>query len=121
MVREIVFEIRVEEITEKESRRLVQELVERDIISGEKNDRVEAFEYIAYYEGREYILTHSTEEECLTTTKQFWENGQRLRDRWMGGGDTGVIMDVLQRLCDLRDEIKNVTDKDVVDGPRQLH
>jgi hypothetical protein len=121
MVREIVFEIEVREITEEESRALIRELVENGCISGEEYDKTEEFEYIADYEGREYIFTHSTDDGCLTTGVQFWENGQRPRDRWMGGGTLEGVTDGLQHLAGLRDEIKNVTEKEVVAGPNEVY
>lgn len=117
MVNSISFEIAVENIDEQESRELIAELVEEGSLSGEEDESVEGFGYIARYDGREYIFSHSSADRRLTTSELFWDNNPKPGDRFLGFKTIDMSIKTLQNMANLRDEINEITDNKVVAGP----
>lgn len=119
MARIIAFVIEIKSISESGSKELVNNLFERENIDDVGEIDTDKFEYSVRYDGIPHVLTHSEENSILTTSTTFWEENQRPRDQWLGGGTVDGMINFLQHFSDFRDIIQTATDKRVVAEPRE--
>jgi hypothetical protein len=119
MTRVISFVVEVQSITESESRELVDEITQRDDISDVGETDTEEFEYTVSYDGIPRTMTYSQKDSTLSISVPFWEEGQRPRDQWLGGGTVDGLVDFLQHFSEFRDTIQTATDKQVIAEPRE--
>lgn len=106
--------VEVKDITEQESQELLRNLCEKEGISPMGQTDIDDFEFGLRYNGTQYMMYHDKEKQKLYTQAAFWEENQNPGSRWLGDGTVDGVIGAIRPLSDLRDEIEEVTHKEVV-------